>query len=390
MTRQVPAFTANTMTETQFFNAYQQLAYANEEHILLESGRGGNLSIAGINPLAKLQALEGDSLRISWRDGTEEIRQGDPLEELTQLVADFEIDYIPELPEFQGGVLGFISYDYVRRYEQIPDDTVNHLKTPDLCFYLFDEWAVLDIEKETAYFITLPESNINPIDVMNKWTNAATVESVEINSPDTLEPSDDLTVSVTGPQFEKMVEDVQEYIAKGDVIQVNLSVRQSKSLTAHPLALYKALRSVNPSPYMASMGASTFSVVSSSPELLLKKRGNKLTTRPIGGTRPRGATVEEDIALEKDLLSDEKEKGEHIMLVELEIEDLEKVCEKNTVETNEFMVIERYSHVMHLVSKCSRVRCTANLKCGYRKRCLPWWHNYRSTKASHNGNYRRA
>ena len=147
-----------------------------------------------------------------------------------------------------------------------------------------------------------------------------------------------------------MVEDVQEYIKKGDVIQVNLSVRQSKTLTVHPLAMYESLRSVNPSPYMASIGAPEFSVVSSSPELLLKKRGNELNTRPIGGTRPRGITEREDIAFEKDLLSNEKEIGEHIMLVELEKEDLERVCNPSTVETNEFMVIERYSHVMHLVS----------------------------------------
>ena len=348
MTRQVPAFTAKTMTKDQFFTAYKQLAYTNEEHILLESGRGGNLSIAGINPLAKLQALEGDKLKITWRDGTEEIKSGDPLELLTQFVATYKVDFIPELPEFQGGVAGFISYDYVRRYETLPNDTTDILKTPDLLFYLFDEWAVFDIQVETAYFITLPESGINPSDVEAKWMEAA-ASNERIVASET-EPSDDLEVSVTGPRFEEMVEEVQEYIKKGEVIQVNLSVRQSKRLTVHPLAMYESLRSINPSPYMASIGAQEFSVVSSSPELLLKKRGKELYTRPIGGTRPRGITEQEDIAFEEDLLSNEKEKDEHITLVELEIEDLERVCHSGTVETNEFMVIERYSHVMHLVS----------------------------------------
>ncbi|WP_246880717.1 anthranilate synthase component I family protein [Sporosarcina sp. 6E9] len=348
MTRQVPAFTATPMTKDQFFTAYQQLAYEKQAHILLESGRGGNLSIAGINPLATLRALDGHRLKITWRDGAEEIKEGDPLEELTQFVAAYEVDFNPELPEFQGGVAGFISYDYVRRYENIPNDTIDVLKTPDLFFYLFDEWVVFDIHAETAYFITLPGSGINPANVETKWVEAAKTK-VEFVKTAT-ESSDELEVSVTGPQFEKMVEDVQEYIAKGEVIQVNLSVRQSKPLTTHPLAMYEALRSVNPSPYMASMGAPEFSVVSSSPELLLQKRGNELNTRPIGGTRPRGVTDEEDKAFEKDLLSDEKEKGEHIMLVELEKEDLERVCKSKTVETNEFMVVERYSHVMHLVS----------------------------------------
>ena len=181
MTRQVPAFTAKTMTKDQFFTAYQQLAYTNEEHILLESGRGGNLSIAGINPLAKLQALDGDKLKITWRDGTEEIKQGDPLELLTQFVGAYKVDFIPELPEFQGGVAGFISYDYVRRYETLPNDTTDVLKTPDLFFYLFDEWAVFDIQLETTYFITLPGSGINPADVKAKWMEAAE-SKVEIRS----------------------------------------------------------------------------------------------------------------------------------------------------------------------------------------------------------------
>ncbi|MBO1911657.1 chorismate-binding protein, partial [Microvirga sp. 3-52] len=195
-------------------------------------------------------------------------------EELTQFVAAYEVDFNPELPEFQGGVAGFISYDYVRRYENIPNDTIDVLKTPDLFFYLFDEWVVFDIHAETAYFITLPGSGINPANVETKWVEAAKTK-VEFVKTAT-ESSDELEVSVTGPQFEKMVEDVQEYIAKGEVIQVNLSVRQSKPLTTHPLAMYEALRSVNPSPYMASMGAPEFSVVSSSPELLLQKRGNEL------------------------------------------------------------------------------------------------------------------
>lgn len=356
MTEQRPAYTAKKMTKEQFFHAYKQLGHENGEHILLESGRDGNLSIAGINPLATLKALDGHRLQIIWRDGTEEIREGDPLELLTEFVDSYEVDFIPALPEFQGGVAGFISYDYVRRYENLPNETIDDLDTPDLFFYLFDEWAVLDVKAETAYFITLAGSGIGSAEVAAKWERASEVEGQFNGKIDVVERQDDLEVSVTGPEFEKMVQDVQQYIADGDVIQVNLSVRQSKKLMVHPLEMYAALRKVNPSPYMASIGARDFSVVSSSPELLLKKRGSELSTRPIGGTRPRGVSTEEDIAYEQDLLSDDKEKGEHKMLVDLEKEDFERVCAAGTVETNEFMVIERYSHVMHLVSN---VRGTA-------------------------------
>ena len=346
------------MTKEQFFSAYKYLAHKDGAHVLLESGRDGNLSIAGINPLATLRAVDGDNLQITWRNGTKEIREGDPLELLTEFVASYQVPFIPELPEFQGGVAGFISYDYVRRYEALPNETKDDLETPDLFFYLFDEWAVFDILAERAYFITLPGSGIDPTDVVSKWEKAllAGAEGLLFPTVDGTNQQDDLEVSVTGPEFEKMVQDVQQYIADGDVIQVNLSVRQSKKLKASPLDMYEALRAVNPSPYMASIGAKDFSVVSSSPELLLKKRGSELSTRPIGGTRPRGISFEEDIANEQDLLSNDKEIGEHKMLVDVEKEDFERICVADTVETNEFMVIERYSHVMHLVSN---VRGTA-------------------------------
>ena len=358
MTQQIPAYSAKNMTKDQFFSAYKQLAQKDGEHILLESGRDGNLSIAGVNPLATLKAVDGDYLQITWRNGNEEIRQGDPLELLTDFVASYQVPYIPELPEFQGGVAGFLSYDYVRRYETLPNEAVDDLETPDLYFYLFDEWAVLDVLAEKAYFITLPGSEIEPAEVVTKWEQAllACAKARTFSAVDIKSQQDDLEVSVTGPKFEEMVQDVQQYIADGEVIQVNLSVRQSKKLTVEPLDMYEALRAVNPSPYMASIGARDFSVVSSSPELLLKKRGSELSTRPIGGTRPRGVSDEEDKAYEQDLLTDKKEIGEHKMLVDLEKEDFARICAEDTVETNEFMVIERYSHVMHLVSN---VRGTA-------------------------------
>ncbi|BAQ09519.1 anthranilate/para-aminobenzoate synthases component I [Bacillus sp. OxB-1] len=358
MQGQKPGYTTTKMTKEQFFQAYKKLAQGDEKHILLESGRGGEMCIAGIDPLVTLQAMEGDRLRMEWRDGRSEIREGDPLHLLTEFVQDFEMERVPELPAFQGGVLGFISYDYVRRYETLPDLAQDDLGTPDLYFYLFDRWAVFDIATETAYFMTLPDCQEAPSAVAAQWLDAASATQKpkwENVSADYKMP-EQVDVSVTGPEFEQMVRDVQHYIAQGDVIQVNLTVRQSQASAVAPLDMYEALRALNPSPYMASLGAPEFAVVSGSPELLLKKRGDELSTRPIGGTRRRGQDEKEDAALQAELLSNEKEKSEHKMLVDLEMKDFEGVCMPGTVETDEFMVIEKYSHVMHLVSN---VRGTA-------------------------------
>lgn len=203
--------------------------------------------------------------------------------------------------------------------------------------------------------MVLPERGLEVASMTSEWMAAAKIgltnrkHAVESSAKGSVRIGN-VDVSVTDAQFEQMVRDVQRYISLDEVNQVNLSVRQSKELAVDPLDMYEALRSFNPSPYMASLGSKEFAVVSGSPELLLKKRGAEMSTRPIGGTRPRGVTPEEDVALEKELLSNEKEKGEHIMLLEQELIDFGQVCVPETVETDEFMVIERYSHVMHLVS----------------------------------------
>lgn len=345
------AYTAREMSKEQFYYAYHKLAQQQNEHLLLESGRDGQYSIAGVNPLAKIEVCKEHQLNIEWRNGEKEIMKGDPLENLMKFTKSFDITSNKALPPFQGGILGFISYDYMRYYENIEDQTKEVMETPGLYFYLFDEWAVMDLERERVYFMGLPERDINISDVANKWLNASKSTKQRPFLREKVDVSlDDLEVSVTGAQFEQMVRDIQSYIEQGDVTQVNLSVRQSKKMTVSALALYEALRQVNPSPYMASIGAKNFSVASSSPELLLKKRGRIIETRPIGGTRKRGATKEEDLANEQDLLTDEKEKSEHLMLVELEKEDFSRICTADTVETNALMVVERYSHVMHLVS----------------------------------------
>ncbi|ARK21842.1 anthranilate synthase component I family protein [Sporosarcina ureae] len=355
------AYQTASMTKDEFFYAYRQLATEVERHVLLESGRGGEMCVAGLDPLVTFQAIE-TGLRLEWRDGKEEIVTGeDPLVLLNDFMTQYELEYQNELPAYQGGPIGMISYDYVRRYETLPVLAKDDLVTPDVFFYLFDQWAVLDIENEKVYFMALPEKQHSLDDIVNEWTEASQIgltnrQFTPGQATDVDVTEDNLQVSVTGEQFEQMVRDVQQFIEQGDVVQVNLSVRQSKPLEAPSLLMYEALRSFNPSPYMAYMAAPDFEVVSGSPELLLKKRGTELSTRPIGGTRKRGLTETEDLALQEELVSNTKEKGEHKMLVDLECADFEGICQEGTVEVDEFMVVEKYSHVMHLVSN---VRGTA-------------------------------
>lgn len=355
------AYQTASMTKDEFFYAYRQLATEVERHVLLESGRGGEMCVAGLDPLVTFRAIE-TGLRLEWRDGKEEIVTGDdPLVLLNDFMTQYELEYQNELPAYQGGPIGMISYDYVRRYETLPVLAKDDLVTPDVFFYLFDQWAVLDIENEKVYFMALPEKQHSLDDIVNEWTEASQIgltnrQFTPGQATDVDVTEDNLQVSVTGEQFEQMVRDVQQFIEQGDVVQVNLSVRQSKPLEAPSILMYEALRSFNPSPYMAYMAAPDFEVVSGSPELLLKKRGTELSTRPIGGTRKRGLTETEDLALQEELVSNTKEKGEHKMLVDLECADFEGICQEDTVEVDEFMVVEKYSHVMHLVSN---VRGTA-------------------------------
>ncbi|MEI4771493.1 anthranilate synthase component I family protein [Psychrobacillus sp. FJAT-51614] len=340
------------MSKEDFFYAYKEITKSESHHLFLESGRGGHLSVAAWNPLAVTKSVEA-GLHIKWRDGDEEVRLGEPLSELEKLVASFHVPFQENLPDFQGGAAGFISYDYARKIEVLPTLAEDDLHIPDIYFYLFDFWAVFDVETELVTCMKLSGSNINLDDTEEAFKGASGVSeriipyesSSEVTNDDT-----ELLVSVSENEFEAAVRRVQEYIAQGDVFQVNLSVRQSKKLNAEPIGMYEALRAFNPSPYMAYIQSPDFAVVSGSPELLVKKKGTELSTRPIAGTRPRGKSDEEDINLANELIENEKERAEHVMLVDLERNDLGRVSTYGTVEVNEFMVIERYSHVMHIVS----------------------------------------
>lgn len=342
------------MSKESFFYAFKTLTKEQSYNVFLESGRGGHLSVAAWNPIAVAKSVE-NGLHIHWRSGEQEVRVGESLEELEKFVSNYKLPYEKDLPDFQGGAIGFISYDYARKIEVLPNLAEDDLHIPDVYFHIYDCWAVIDVKTELVTLMKLSTCHVDLVELEKEYIEAARkgMDLRGFHPGSAMEIAEDyaeLQVSVSSSEFEAAVVKIQQYIAQGDVFQVNLSVRQSKQLSVRPIEMYEALRAFNPSPYMAYIQAPEFSVVSGSPELLVKKKGSELSTRPIAGTRPRGKSDEEDILLANELIENEKERAEHVMLVDLERNDLGRVSSYGTVEVDEFMVIERYSHVMHIVS----------------------------------------
>jgi para-aminobenzoate synthetase component I len=334
-------------SKTDFFHAYEMLTAEISHHILLESGRGGRYSIAGFNPVSIIDAKD-NRVKIHEK-GHLEIVDGDPLDVLYSFLQRKHRDREPLLPDFQGGAMGFISYDYARQIEKLENRAKDDLEIPDLYYMVFDQWAVYDHEAEEVW-VMADNAGAEALETYYaEWKTA-------LEQPAITEKSAEGTVSVersvamSENDFISAVGKIQHYIREGDVFQVNLSVRQSQKLAASPYAIYKKLRELNPSPYMSYVHTPDFQIASGSPELLVKKKGTEVSTRPIAGTRSRGENELEDQRLADELIQNEKERAEHVMLVDLERNDLGRVCQYGTVEVNEFMVIEKYSHVMHIVS----------------------------------------
>lgn len=341
--------------QNDIFHVYRLLSSSHARHMMLESGRGGRFSIIGLNPVAELSG-KNNVLTIKGMDGMTEHLQGNPLHSLKEWMGNRKLEQNEEYPDFQSGVIGFISYDYIRYIEDLPVLAEDDLETPDIYFLAFDEVMVYDHEKQLLWFMYAcgtdeeekAEERLGSME--RQWLAARDELRLRAVKTETLIKPAKESVSFTEEQFKGAVEKIRDYIARGDIFQVNLSVRQSKTLYTQAFDVYEQLRLLNPSPYMAYIQTPDFQIASGSPELLVKKKLNIVSTRPIAGTRSRGKTAEEDERLAKELIENEKERAEHVMLVDLERNDLGRVCEYGTVEVNEFMVIERYSHVMHIVS----------------------------------------
>lgn len=335
--------------QLDFFKQYKFLSQDKPQHILLESGRGGRYNIVGLNPVAVIQG-KGEKLHIS-ESGKETIKRGNPLDLMQEYMEKWKTDYNPEYPPFQGGAIGYFSYDCIRYIEKLPSLAEDDLNIPDIYFLLFDDVFVYDQKEKLLWIIThYVDKHAEAEARLNEWKDLWVAEVPEVTMPFERPKKKNEAVAFTETGFMKAVECIQEYIGAGDVFQVNLSTRQERTLQTHPLEIYTSLREINPSPYMGYLELGDFQIVSGSPELLIKKQGTEVSTRPIAGTRSRGADEQEDEELARELIENEKERAEHVMLVDLERNDLGRVCKYGTVEVDEFMVIEKYSHVMHIVS----------------------------------------
>ncbi|PYZ95409.1 aminodeoxychorismate synthase component I [Alteribacter lacisalsi] len=338
-----------------WFTTFTSLAEKSSEYILLESGRGGRYSIMGMNPWAEIKGKD-DTLTVK-HDGSVTRFSGPLLKSLEEWLLPFRTEKMPDLPDCQGGLFGSISYDLIRQIEVIPEEAADDLYTPDLHFLAFDDLYVIDHKSEAFWILTHVSEEGTDRDAQAKldaldeaWQSAEKEDSRWFRHSPERHRDEEPIRSLSEPEFMKAVDQVKDYIAQGDVFQVNLSVRETRPLLTHPLHVYECLREFNPSPYMGYFHTKDVQQVSASPELLVKVKGEEVSTRPIAGTRSRGRDEAEDQKLADTLINNQKERAEHVMLVDLERNDLGRVSRYGTVEVDELMVIEKYSHVMHIVS----------------------------------------
>jgi len=327
---------------------------------LLESVEGGEriaqYSFLGVDPSVIFRS-KGARVEISRDGDTCSFDSTDPFDSLRELMDSYKLVPDPELPRFHGGAVGYVGYDMVRFIEKLPDTTPDDLGLPDCQFMVTDTILIFDHVNHKIKVVTNAVVSGPPEEAYQRAIEKidALVDLLKQPVPEpapaagTAEPQD-FRSNFSREAFEEAVGRAKEYIRAGDIFQVVLSQRFSRETVADPVDIYRALRSINPSPYMFYVRMDDLYLVGSSPEILVRVEDDLMQVRPIAGTRPRGATIEEDQQLERDLLADEKELAEHIMLVDLGRNDVGRACEPGSVRPVELMTIERYSHVMHIAS----------------------------------------
>jgi anthranilate synthase component 1 len=330
-----------------------------EYPFLLESVEGGEqvarYSFLGRNPYQVLK-YDGKTVELE-NDHVTEILDQPYFEALKELTTQHSEPEIPDLPRLSGGAVGFSSYDTVREVEQLGNPPEEDVEIPEAIWAFYDEVFAFDHVKQQVIIIKtvfidgdedadfLYEQAQNRLDELEELV----YQQGQTSASFSIDP-DALTSNISQPQFEQMVEQAKEYIYEGDIFQVVLSQRFETDFSGDRFMLYRALRMVNPSPYLFFLDFDDFALVGSSPEVLVRVQDDTAQLLPIAGTRPRGKTPEEDLELEQDLKNDPKEIAEHVMLVDLGRNDLSRVCKPTTVKPVREQVIERYSHVMHIVS----------------------------------------
>jgi len=359
----VKSITADLLTPVSAF-----LAFAGDEPYacLLESvERGeqiGRYTFLGARPYMRVESRDGqvevvrNSGSARSKKRTEKIR-GNVFEVVKSLLREHRVAQVPGLPPFTGGAVGFFAYDVVRRLEKIGEHAKNDLHLPDCTLMFFDRLLAFDHLRHQIHIIV--NADVSEAAPKSAYARALReIAAIERNLtagakvPKAKPQKSKLKVhtGTTKAKFMRSVERAKEYIAAGDVFQVVLSQRIDFVPGGSPFNLYRALRTVNPSPYLYFLRMGDMHVLGSSPEMLVRVTGSKLEYRPIAGTHPRGKDAAEDSRLEEKMRTDEKERAEHVMLVDLGRNDLGRVSEYGSVKVRDLMYVERYSHVMHLVS----------------------------------------
>jgi anthranilate synthase component 1 len=347
-------------------SAFLKIAGGRAMSFLLESVEGGAVrgrySIIGLEPDLIWRTTAGRAeVNRAPRSADSFTACGDaPLAALRALIAESRIELPDALPPMAAGIFGYLGYDMVRLMEELPAPNPDPIGIPDAILVRPTIVVVFDAVRDTLTAVTpvRPEQKVSAKIALGRASErlAAIVDALDkpLDHGAARTETGPLTVppdsNTTPAEYERMVHAAKDYIAAGDVFQVVLSQRFSAPFELPPFALYRALRRVNPSPYLYFLDFGTFAVAGSSPEILVKVSGGTVTIRPIAGTRPRGATPHDDTALEGELLSDPKERAEHLMLLDLGRNDVGRVAEIGTVKVTDQFFVERYSQVMHIVS----------------------------------------
>ncbi|MDB5385395.1 MAG: trpE [Planctomycetaceae bacterium] len=322
--------------------------------------RIGRYSFLGADPFLQMEAF-GTRLVITDDRGKVERESADPLLELQQMLNRYQGVQVPGLPRFCGGAVGYAGYDVIRYTERLPNAPPDDRHLPDLSFAFYNRMVIFDQIRKTILVVAQAKTDAN--DLRAEYDRACQqvddlcrrlqrgVSDLQLTDIAlTGEVSETWKSNFTQPEFEAAVEKCKEYIRAGDIFQVVLSQRLQRETHARPLDIYRALRVVNPSPFMFFLRTPQVHLIGSSPEIMVRVEDGETTIRPLAGTRKRGRTEAEDLALEHDLLNDPKERAEHVMLVDLARNDVGRVAQYGSVELSDVMKVERYSHVMHITS----------------------------------------
>lgn len=380
----VPVFRQITSDALTPVLAYTRIAKKSKDNFLFESVIGGEkpgrYSFLGADPWEKIE-VTGNTLVRHSHDGTKiEVQTRDPLGEVQKILDGTKAPHFAGLPRFLGGAVGYMGYDTVRYVEDLPNVPNDDRGLPDVVLGIYRKMVIFDQITKTVFVVV--HAPVGP-DMDLAYQNAAREVDeiiIALQGPETLPINDILAAGeITKPfvsnfepkRFEEAVDKCKEYIRAGDIFQVVLSQRLQTTTTASPLAIYRALRVVNPSPFLFLVQSGDLSLIGSSPEIMVRVEEGSITIRPLAGTRKRGKNPEEDESLSTELLSDPKERAEHIMLVDLGRNDVGRVARFGTVSLRDVLTVEKYSHVMHL---CSTVQ--GDLESHYRpmdalKACLP-------------------